>query len=249
MDPAEGARRVPRRLALRIASGLALAGKARPEPAEAEWPARSVRCIDPLPTGCATDILSRLFCAKMSEPSGRRFAVENLSAAGGTVGRAAIAKAAPDGHTLGLGSVAPLAVAPSVRPGLPYEPARDFAFVSGLWRVSNILICDRDLPVRSVPEPVALLKRNPGRHVHTFQGNGGSDAPRARRVRGAATRRVGVPPPPAALVGPVRGCVSERPGPVRSGTRPTAGAAPACGFHDAARAAPAERHVRAVALD
>jgi tripartite-type tricarboxylate transporter receptor subunit TctC len=162
----EVARPVPRRRVLAIAGGMAAAGRARSDPAESDWPARAVRYIDPFPTRGKTDLLSRLFCAKMSELSGRRFAVENLAGAGGTVGQAAIARAAADGHTLGLGSVASLAVAPSVHPGLPYDPARDFTFVSGLWQTPNILICDRDLPVRSVPELVALLERNPGRYVH-----------------------------------------------------------------------------------
>ena len=169
MDRSEGSlRRIPRRLALGIAGGLAFAGRARTDAAESEYPTRTVRYIDPSPTGGATDLLSRLFCVKMSEVSGRRFYVENLPGAGGTIGQTAVAAAPPDGHTLGLGSVASLAVAPSVHPGLPYDPARDFAFVSGLWRVPNILICDRDLPARSVPELVALLKRNPGQYVHAY---------------------------------------------------------------------------------
>jgi len=160
------ARPIARRFALGIAGSLALAGRARPDAAEAEWPARAVRYIDPFPARGATDLLSRLFCAKMSELSGQRFVVENIAGAGGTVGQTAIAGAAPDGHTLGLGSIASLAVAPSVHPTLPYDPARDFTFVSGLWRVPNVLICDRNLQVRSVPELVTLLKRSPGRYAY-----------------------------------------------------------------------------------
>jgi tripartite-type tricarboxylate transporter receptor subunit TctC len=167
MDRSEGsARPIARRLALGIAGSLALAGRARPDAAEAEWPVRAVRYIDPFPARGATDLLSRLFCAKMSELSGQRFAVENLPGDAGIVGQAAIARAAPDGYTLGLGSVASLAVAPSAHPTLPYDPARDFTFVSGMWQVPNILICDRDLPVRSVPELVALLKGEPGRYAY-----------------------------------------------------------------------------------
>ncbi len=166
LSAGEGAKRMPRRSVLGIAGSLALAGKARSNTAEAEWPARTVRYIDPFPVGGATDLLSRLFCAKVSELSGQRFAVENMPGAAGTVGQAAIAAAEPDGYTLGLGSVASLAIAPSAHPALPYDPARDFTFVSGLWRVPNILICDRDLPVRSVPELVALLKREPGRYAY-----------------------------------------------------------------------------------
>ncbi len=162
----ESAKRIRRRIALSIGASLAVAKNARADTAKVDWPLRSIRYIDPFPGRGATDLLSRLFCAKMSELSGQRFSVENVPGRGGAVGQALIAKSAPDGYTLGLGSVAPLAVAPSVHQSLPYNPARDFTFVSGLWRVPNILICDRDLPVRSVSELVALLRRNPGRYAY-----------------------------------------------------------------------------------
>ena len=85
MDRSEGsARPIARRVALGIAGSLALAGSARPGAAEADWPVRTVRYIDPFPVSGATDLLSRLFCAKMSELSGQRFAVENLPGAAGT---------------------------------------------------------------------------------------------------------------------------------------------------------------------
>src|SRR3712207_2999877 len=149
MDRSEaGARRVPRRLALGIAGCLVLPRLACATAIDTEWPARPVRYIDPFPVRGATDLLSRLFCAKMSELSGQRFYVENMPGQGGTVGQAAVAAAAPDGYTLGLGSVASLAVAPSVLQDLPYDAAQDFTFVSGLWRVPNGLIFAPDPPVR-----------------------------------------------------------------------------------------------------
>jgi tripartite-type tricarboxylate transporter receptor subunit TctC len=116
--------------------------------------------------------MSRLYCAKMSELAGQRFVVENHADADGVVGQAAIARAAPDGHTVGLGSVGPLAVAPSAHPGLPYDPANDFTYISGLWQVPNLLFCDPELPARSVPELVALLRRDPGRYAFASPGPG-----------------------------------------------------------------------------
>jgi tripartite-type tricarboxylate transporter receptor subunit TctC len=120
--------------------------------------------------GAATDLLSRAYCAAMSTLAGALFAVENKSDAGGMVGQAASAQAPPDGYTLGLGSIASLGIAPSIYPSLPYDPARDFTYVAGIWQVPNLLFCNPALPVRSLQEMVALVKANP---VSTFRGRAG----------------------------------------------------------------------------
>lgn len=177
----EGPRAVRRRPVLfAVAAGAAgLAGAAaRPASgqggAASDWPDRPVVYINVFPPGAATDTLSRIYCAKMAELAGQQFVVENRSGAGGTVGQAAIAQAPPDGHTVGLGSIASLAIAPSIFPDLPYDPARDFTFVSGIWKVPNILVVNNDLPVRTVPELVALLKDEPGRRAYGSSGFGTS---------------------------------------------------------------------------
>jgi tripartite-type tricarboxylate transporter receptor subunit TctC len=162
------ARLLPRRAMLVAAAGAAMAAPAR---ASSDYPNQAVRYINLFPPGGATDILSRAYCAQMSEVAGQQFVVENRAGAGGTVGQAAIAKAPPDGYTLGLGSVASLAIAPSLYPGLPYDPGRDFTFVAGIWQVPNLLFCNTGLPARSVPELVALLRASPGRYLY---GSGGS---------------------------------------------------------------------------
>ncbi|MFC7540428.1 Bug family tripartite tricarboxylate transporter substrate binding protein [Siccirubricoccus deserti] len=130
--------------------------------------------INIFPPGAATDTLSRVYCTKMSELAGQQFVVENRSGAGGTVGQAAIAQAPPDGYTVGLGSIASLAIAPSILPDLSYDPARDFTFISGLWKVPNLLIVNKDLPVRTLPELVELLKKNPGKYTYGSSGFGTS---------------------------------------------------------------------------
>ncbi|WP_431266954.1 Bug family tripartite tricarboxylate transporter substrate binding protein [Dankookia sp. P2] len=158
-----------------IAASLAAAERARAQgDGGAGWPDRPIVYINVFTPGGTTDTLSRLFCARMSELVGQQFIVENRSGAGGTVGQAAIAQAAPDGYTVGLGSVASLSIAPSTLPELPYDPARDFSFISGIWKVPNILIVNNDLPARTVPELIALMKRRPGEYSYGSSGFGTS---------------------------------------------------------------------------
>lgn len=139
-----------------------------------DWPSRTVVYINVFTPGGTTDTLSRLYCAKMSDLARQEFIVENRSGAGGTVGQAAIAQAAPDGYTVGLGSVASLSIAPSILPDLPYDPARDFSFISGIWQVPNILIVNKDFPAKTVPELIDVLKKNPGRYTYASSGFGTS---------------------------------------------------------------------------
>jgi tripartite-type tricarboxylate transporter receptor subunit TctC len=136
------------------------------------WPRQPVRYINLYAPGGANDILSRAWCQAMTQITGQQFVVENRTGAGGTVGSDAIAKSRADGYTVGLGGVANLAIAPSLFPNLPYDPFRDYSFISGLYRQPNILIINNNLPVHSVPELIALLKGNPGRYHYATGGAG-----------------------------------------------------------------------------
>jgi tripartite-type tricarboxylate transporter receptor subunit TctC len=151
----------PRRGALALAAGLAAPAPARAQgtAGRADWPNRPVRYINPYPPGGPTDTLSRIWCARMSEIAGQQFVVENRGGSGGNVGVDAVAKSAPDGYTIGLGGIASHAIAPTLFPSLPFDPVRDFTFVSGLWQLPNLLAVNLDVPARSVPELVALLER------------------------------------------------------------------------------------------
>ncbi len=153
-----------------IAAGLAAPSLARGQ--TDDWPRQTVRYINLYAPGGANDILSRAWCQAMTQITGQQFVVENRTGAGGTVGSDAIAKSRPDGYTLGLGGVANLAIAPSLFPSLPYDPSRDYSLISGLYRQPNILIVNNDLPVRSVPELIALLKAHPGRYHYATGGAG-----------------------------------------------------------------------------
>ncbi|GAA0588387.1 tripartite tricarboxylate transporter substrate binding protein [Craurococcus roseus] len=98
----------------------------------------------------------------MAEIAGHQFVVENRSGSAGNVGADAIAKARPDGATVGLGGIASHAIAPTPYASLPFDHRRDFALVSGLWRLPNMLVVNNDLPARTVPELIEVAKSRPG---------------------------------------------------------------------------------------
>ncbi|HMJ98713.1 MAG TPA: tripartite tricarboxylate transporter substrate-binding protein, partial [Reyranella sp.] len=140
--------------------------------AEAAYPSKPVRYINPFPAGGATDTLSRLFCAKMSELTGQQWLVENKGGSGGNVGMDALAQSAPDGYSLGLGGIASHAIAPTLYARLPFNPRTDFTFVSTIWQLPNMLVVNLDLPAKSVPELIELLRKNPGKYSYGSAGSG-----------------------------------------------------------------------------
>ena len=150
-------------------------GAALTRPALAErpaWPTQPIRFIGIFPPGGGTDILSRIWCNRMSEITGQSFVVENRSGSGGNVGTEAIARATPDGNTIGLASVSSLSIAPTLYARLPYDVDRDFSYVCGLWQLPNLLFVRLDVPARSVPELIALCRGDPGRYSFASSGAG-----------------------------------------------------------------------------
>ena len=140
--------------------------------AQGTYPSRTVRYINPFPAGGATDTLSRMFCAKMSELTGQQWIVENRGGSGGNVGMDALAQTAPDGYSLGLGGIASHAIAPTLYAKLPFKVPDDFTFVSTIWWLPNLLAVNLELPVKTVPELVDLLKKNPGKYSYGSAGSG-----------------------------------------------------------------------------
>ena len=151
-----------------LASPMIASGIAR---AQADWPTKSVRYINLFPAGGATDVLSRIVCQELSELTGQQFLVENKGGSGGNVGADAIAKAAPDGYTVGLYSIASHAISPTLYAKLPFDADKDFTPIGMLWSVPNLLVVKLGIPANTVPELVALVKANPGKY---FFGSGGS---------------------------------------------------------------------------
>ncbi|MDB5412650.1 MAG: hypothetical protein JWR10_985 [Rubritepida sp.] len=159
-----------RRTALGL--GAAMLGAGTGQAQTGQWPTGATRFIGIFPPGGGTDILSRIWCQKMSELAGQQFVIENRAGSGGNVGTEAIARAAPDGRTIGLGSVAPLAISPTLYARLPFDPAKDFTYVSGLWQLPNMLVVHNDVPARTVPELIALVRANPGHYTFASSGSG-----------------------------------------------------------------------------
>jgi tripartite-type tricarboxylate transporter receptor subunit TctC len=147
-----------------IASGIARA--------QANWPTKSVRYINPFPAGGATDVLSRRICQELSELTGQQFIVENKGGSGGNAGADALAKSAPDGYTVGLLSIAPHAIAPTLYARLPFNAEKDFTPIGMFWSLPNILIVKLDIPATTVPELIALIKANPGKYSFASGGSG-----------------------------------------------------------------------------
>jgi tripartite-type tricarboxylate transporter receptor subunit TctC len=132
-------------------------------PAIAEtWPTRPIRFIVPFAPGGGGDVVGRIIGQRMSEQLGKPLVIDNRAGGGGTLGCELAAKAAPDGYTLLLGNVGPIAVGPALYPKLAYDPVRDFAPVTMIASFPNLLVANPGLPFKTVPELVAYAKSRPG---------------------------------------------------------------------------------------
>ena len=139
-----------------------------------EWPAKQVNLIVPFSAGGTTDLFGRLLAQHMQKNFGQPFIVENRAGAGGNLGAAAVAKAAPDGYTFLVGTVSTHAINPFLYSKLPYDTVKDFAPVSLIARLPNILVVHPSLPVNNVQELVAYLKANPDKLSYGSSGAGTS---------------------------------------------------------------------------
>jgi tripartite-type tricarboxylate transporter receptor subunit TctC len=136
------------------------------------WPAKPIRLMVPFPPGGSTDIVARIVAQKLSERLGQSIVLENRGGAGGTLGTAVVAKAAPDGYTLGVASTSTHVVAPGVYAKLDYDPVKDFAPV-GLMAVSPYLLAvNPGVQAKTLQELVALAKKQPGKLNYASAGMG-----------------------------------------------------------------------------
>jgi len=147
-------------LPIAIVLGAALAAPAAVH--AQKYPAKTIRLVLPFATGSAVDVLARLYAQKMSEAWGQQVLVDNRTGASGIVGMEFIARAAPDGYTLGMGNVATLAINPSLYAKLPYDVARDFVPILYAAAIRISLEVHPSLPVHSVKALVALARARPG---------------------------------------------------------------------------------------
>jgi tripartite-type tricarboxylate transporter receptor subunit TctC len=130
--------------------------------------------VSPWPPGGSNDTFSRLIAGRLSEAFGQPVVVDNRPGATGTLGVGQVARAPADGYTIVMGSSPTHATAAAIYPSLTYDPVRDFAPVTMVGTVSNVLVVHPSVPVRTVKELIALAKEKPGSLTFSSSGNGSS---------------------------------------------------------------------------
>jgi tripartite-type tricarboxylate transporter receptor subunit TctC len=198
---------MPARCYLRLAVMFALLFAAAPATAQS-WPAKTVRIIVPFGAGSTPDIVARVVADQLQKKyPASAFLVENKPGASGNTGTDAVAKAAPDGSTIGISIGGPLAINTLLFAKLPYDPSKDIAPITQLVTQPSALAVNLDLKVNSVAELVALLKANPGKYNFASIGNGSlSHLAMEALAQKAGTQIVHVPYPssPAAITAVIR---------------------------------------------
>ena len=160
---------------LACAAALASAFAASNASAQSGYPNRQISFVVGFSAGGSTDIVARLIAEEMRKTLGQPIVVENKAGAGGNIGATIVAKAKPDGYTLLIGSVGPLAINASLYAKMPYDNLKDFTPISLIVHVPNMLVVNPSaMPVNSFPEFVALLKANPGKYFFASTGTGTS---------------------------------------------------------------------------
>ena len=137
------------------------------------YPVKPVRWVVPFPPGGATDIIARHLAEKMSQAWGQTVLIDNRSGAAGAVGSDVVAKAAPDGYTILMGTTSTHAVGPAVNPKLPYDNVKDFAPVTLVATFPNVLVAHPAMP-GTLKELIAELKAKPGKYNFGSSGAGSS---------------------------------------------------------------------------
>ena len=169
--------RPTRRCAMALAAAL-LCLTALPAAAQANWPTKPVRIVVPFAAGGTTDILARAIAPELSRVFGQQFIVDNRSGAGGNVGSEIVAKSAPDGYTLLMGTVGTHGINRALYDKLPYDPIKDFAPITLVAEVPNVMVRQtekaRSLGINTVADFIRYAKANPGKVNMASSGNGTS---------------------------------------------------------------------------
>jgi tripartite-type tricarboxylate transporter receptor subunit TctC len=191
---------------------LALLGLwlALPPAAAQDWPTKTVKIVVPFGPGSTPDMVARLIADRLQQTLSQTFVIENKPGASGNLGTDAVAKAEPDGTTIGISIGGPLAINTLLFSKLPYDPAKDIAAVTQLITQPSALVINSGLGVDTVAELIALIKREPGKYNFGSIGNGSLShlAMEAIALR-SGTQMVHVPYPgsPQAMTAVLRGDV------------------------------------------
>jgi tripartite-type tricarboxylate transporter receptor subunit TctC len=142
----------------------------------ADWPTRPVRIIVPFGAGSATDVVARTVGQNLSEALGQAMVIDNRAGANGTIGAELAAKAPKDGYTLLMSTNTPSAAAPSLMKKINYDPVKDFAPIARVGTIAFVLAVNPSLPAKTMPELIALAKKQPGK-LTAGSGSAGSLVP------------------------------------------------------------------------
>ena len=155
----------------RIALALVLAAGSATGASAQSWPDKPIRMIVPLPAGAAVDVVGRLICTKLSERLGQPIVVENRPGASGTLASDAVAKAAPDGYTLGMATSTTHVSAVLLNAKLPYDPVQDFVPLALIGVAPYVLTVYPNLPAKNLAELLTLAKTRPKPLSYSSVGN------------------------------------------------------------------------------
>ncbi len=157
-----------------IAAALAILFAACTAFAQGNYPEQSVRILVGFTPGVAPDVAARLLADKLAEALGKPVVVENVTGAGGNIGAARVAKAPPDGYTLGMVGNGSVVFSPSMYDKLDFDPVKSFAPISQIFVAANVLVVPANSPAKSLQELVALARAQPGKLTYAHAGAGTS---------------------------------------------------------------------------
>jgi tripartite-type tricarboxylate transporter receptor subunit TctC len=163
-----------RRTALKQLGGLSAALVAAPAFAQSAWPSKPIRYIVPFAAGGSTDILGRIASEKLLSVLGQPIVIENKAGQGGSIGTAELARAAPDGYTIGGGTISSHAINATLYPKLSYDPVTSFAPITLYATQPNVLLLHPSVPANNLADFIKLLKANPDKYGFGSSGNGTS---------------------------------------------------------------------------
>jgi tripartite-type tricarboxylate transporter receptor subunit TctC len=166
--------RVRRRRFVQLAAVFVASVAVGPVLAQDTWPSKPIRLVVPFPPGSSPDIIARVIAEPLREALGQPVVVDNRAGAGGNIGTAAVAKAAPDGYTVLFTINGPLATAPALYRKLGYDPLKDLAPVTLVATSPNVLVIDPALKVASTGAFTAMAKQSPGKLNYGSVGAGSS---------------------------------------------------------------------------
>jgi tripartite-type tricarboxylate transporter receptor subunit TctC len=150
---------------------LALLAAPAAAPAQ-QWPTKPIHVLNPWPPGGPADFIARPVFEKLAEVLGQPLVIDSKPGANGTIATAAAAKAAPDGHTLLLSHIGPMAMSPALQANLAYDPLKDFAPITQFTSGPTLLVVRPELPIETVPELIDYARKNPGKLTYASVGQG-----------------------------------------------------------------------------